>query len=186
MATGLEARGVWPTCSGRRSAAGEPAADHTMCISTTFAPGPGWRSPPAIRPRRRALPTRGLDEAQSRALIGKSASSGAQARSTRRGTGRYAAGGRFGGAVWRVSRRRLGYRGDYQRSAAAAGSSRPATARVEALLDAGADLLACETLPSFAEIQALAALLQEYPAPVPGTPSRCVTPNAWRRRRCAR
>ncbi len=35
--------------------------------------------------------------------------------------------------------------------------------RVEALLDAGADLLACETLPSFAEIQALAALLQEYP-----------------------
>ena len=35
--------------------------------------------------------------------------------------------------------------------------------RVEALLDAGADLLACETLPSFAEIKALAALLSEYP-----------------------
>jgi homocysteine S-methyltransferase len=34
---------------------------------------------------------------------------------------------------------------------------------VEALLDAGADLLACETLPSFAEIKALAALLAGYP-----------------------
>ena len=53
------------------------------------------------------------------------------------------------------------YRGDYQRSAAEFQAfHRP---RVEALLDAGADLLACETLPSFAEIQALAALLQEYP-----------------------
>ena len=35
--------------------------------------------------------------------------------------------------------------------------------RVEALLDAGADLLACETLPSFPEIKALAALLTAYP-----------------------
>lgn len=53
------------------------------------------------------------------------------------------------------------YRGDYQRSAAEFRAfHRP---RVEALLDAGADLLACETLPSFAEIRALAALLQEYP-----------------------
>jgi len=34
---------------------------------------------------------------------------------------------------------------------------------VEALLDAGADLLACETLPSFAEIKALADLLTAYP-----------------------
>ncbi|MDQ8574735.1 homocysteine S-methyltransferase, partial [Klebsiella aerogenes] len=53
------------------------------------------------------------------------------------------------------------YRGDYQRSAEAFQAfHRP---RVEALLDAGADLLACETLPSFAEITALAALLRDYP-----------------------
>lgn len=106
---------------------------------------------------------RGLDEAQSRALIGKSVELARKAREAycREPAGRYAAGGRFGGAVWRVSRRRLGYRGDYQRSAAELQAfHRP---RVEALLDAGADLLACETLPSFAEIQALAALLQEYP-----------------------
>ncbi|WP_370521110.1 homocysteine S-methyltransferase [Pantoea sp. BAV 3049] len=36
--------------------------------------------------------------------------------------------------------------------------------RIRALIDAGADILACETLPSFAEIQALVALLQEFPA----------------------
>ncbi|MDK6882194.1 homocysteine S-methyltransferase family protein, partial [Escherichia coli] len=35
--------------------------------------------------------------------------------------------------------------------------------RVEALLDAGADLLACETLPNFSEIEALAELLTAYP-----------------------
>ncbi len=53
------------------------------------------------------------------------------------------------------------YRGDYQRSAEAFQAfHRP---RVEALLDAGADLLACETLPSFAEITATAALLRDYP-----------------------
>mgnify|MGYP001759762166 CR=1 FL=1 len=34
---------------------------------------------------------------------------------------------------------------------------------MEALLDAGADLLACETLPNFAEIKALAELLTAYP-----------------------
>jgi S-methylmethionine-dependent homocysteine/selenocysteine methylase len=46
---------------------------------------------------------------------------------------------------------------------------------VEALLDAGADLLACETLPSFAEIKALAALLAGYPAPGRGSPLPCAT-----------
>lgn len=35
--------------------------------------------------------------------------------------------------------------------------------RVQALLAAGADLLACETLPSFAEAQALVKLLAEFP-----------------------
>lgn len=53
------------------------------------------------------------------------------------------------------------YRGDYQRSAEEFQAfHRP---RVEALLDAGADLLACETLPNFAEISALAELLTVYP-----------------------
>jgi len=37
-------------------------------------------------------------------------------------------------------------------------------ARVRTLIDAGADLLACETLPSFAETQALVHLLEEFPA----------------------
>ncbi len=35
--------------------------------------------------------------------------------------------------------------------------------RVAALLEAGVDLLACETLPSFGEIQALISLLAEFP-----------------------
>ncbi len=54
------------------------------------------------------------------------------------------------------------YRGDYQRSATQFQDfHRP---RIAALVDAGADLLACETLPSFAELQALTALLQnEFP-----------------------
>jgi homocysteine S-methyltransferase len=53
------------------------------------------------------------------------------------------------------------YRGDYVRPAEEFKAfHRP---RIEALLNAGADLLACETLPSFAEITALADLLTEYP-----------------------
>ncbi|KIS45726.1 homocysteine S-methyltransferase [Kosakonia radicincitans] len=54
------------------------------------------------------------------------------------------------------------YRGDYVRSHEAFQAfHRP---RIDALLKAGADLLACETLPSFAEIKALADLLSsEYP-----------------------
>jgi homocysteine S-methyltransferase len=36
--------------------------------------------------------------------------------------------------------------------------------RVQALVEAGVDLLACETLPSFAEAQALISLLAEFPA----------------------
>ena len=107
---------------------------------------------------------RGLDEAQSRALIGKSVELARKAREaylaenpqagTLLGAG---SGGPYGAFLADGSE----YRGDYQRSAAEFQAfHRP---RVEALLDAGADLLACETLPSFAEIQALAALLQEYP-----------------------
>ncbi|WP_241608301.1 homocysteine S-methyltransferase [Rosenbergiella australiborealis] len=54
------------------------------------------------------------------------------------------------------------YRGDYHLSTEAfIEFHRP---RITQLLAAGADLLACETLPSFAEIQALCQLLKEFPA----------------------
>jgi homocysteine S-methyltransferase len=53
------------------------------------------------------------------------------------------------------------YRGDYALpEAEMMAFHRP---RVQALLAAGADLLACETLPSFAEAQALVKLLAEFP-----------------------
>ncbi|MHA0957714.1 homocysteine S-methyltransferase [Enterobacter ludwigii] len=107
---------------------------------------------------------RGLDEAQSRALIGKSVELARKAREAylaenpRAGTLLVAGSvGPYGAYLADGSE----YRGDYVRSAEAfTDFHRP---RVEALLDAGADLLACETLPSFAEIKALAALLAEYP-----------------------
>ncbi|MFS2221941.1 homocysteine S-methyltransferase [Pantoea sp. B65] len=54
------------------------------------------------------------------------------------------------------------YRGDYRlASAEMMAFHRP---RIAALVAAGVDLLACETLPSFAEIQALVTLLAEFPA----------------------
>jgi homocysteine S-methyltransferase len=57
------------------------------------------------------------------------------------------------------------YRGDYcLPQAEMMAFHRP---RIQALVAAGADILACETLPSFAEIQALVALLTEFP----GTPA---------------
>ncbi|HBR7306478.1 TPA: homocysteine S-methyltransferase [Klebsiella aerogenes] len=107
---------------------------------------------------------RGLDEAQSKALIGKSVELARKAREAylaenpQAGTLLVAGSvGPYGAYLADGSE----YRGDYQRSAEAFQAfHRP---RVEALLDAGADLLACETLPSFAEITALAALLRDYP-----------------------
>lgn len=54
------------------------------------------------------------------------------------------------------------YRGDYELSEAdLVAFHRP---RLAALLAAGADLLACETIPRLAEAQALARLLTEFPA----------------------
>ncbi|WP_253379028.1 homocysteine S-methyltransferase [unidentified bacterial endosymbiont] len=106
----------------------------------------------------------GLDEAQSRALIGKSVELARKAReaylaeNTAAGTLLVAGSvGPYGAYLADGSE----YRGDYARSADEfIAFHRP---RVEALLDAGADLLACETLPSFSEIKALVALLREYP-----------------------
>ncbi|WP_437887237.1 homocysteine S-methyltransferase [Phytobacter sp. V91] len=107
---------------------------------------------------------RGLDEAQSLALIGKSVELARKAREAwiaenpHAGTLLVAGSvGPYGAYLADGSE----YRGDYVRSQAEfIAFHRP---RVEALLDAGADLLACETLPSFAEIQALAALIVDYP-----------------------
>lgn len=107
---------------------------------------------------------RGLDEAQSRALIGKSVELARKAREAYLAENAHAgtllvAGsvGPYGAYLADGSE----YRGDYARSAEEFSAfHRP---RVEALLDAGADLLACETLPSFAEIEALVSLLAEYP-----------------------
>ncbi len=107
---------------------------------------------------------RGLDEAQSRSLIGKSVELARQAResylaenSTAKGLLIAGSVGPYGAYLADGSE----YRGDYQRSAQVFQEfHRP---RVEALLEAGVDLLACETLPSFAEIRALAQLLAEYP-----------------------
>lgn len=107
---------------------------------------------------------RGLDEAQSRALIGKSVELARKAREAylaenpHVGTLLVAGSvGPYGAYLADGSE----YRGDYVRSVEEFTEfHRP---RVEALLDAGADLLACETLPSFAEIKALVALLAEYP-----------------------
>lgn len=107
---------------------------------------------------------RGYDEAQSRALIGKSVELARKAREAylaenpQAGTLLVAGSvGPYGAYLADGSE----YRGDYVRSAAE--FSEFHRSRVEALLDAGADLLACETLPSFAEIKALAELLTGYP-----------------------
>lgn len=107
---------------------------------------------------------RGYDEAQSRALIGKSVELARKAREAylaenpQAGTLLVAGSvGPYGAYLADGSE----YRGDYVCSAAEFSDFH--CSRVEALLDAGADLLACETLPSFAEINALAELLKSYP-----------------------
>lgn len=107
---------------------------------------------------------RGLDEAQSRALIARSVELAREARecyqaeNPQAGTLLVAGSvGPYGAYLADGSE----YRGDYQRSTDEFQAFH--RARVEALLNAGVDLLACETLPSFSEISALAALLAEYP-----------------------
>lgn len=107
---------------------------------------------------------RGLDEAQSRSLIGKSVELARQARESYLAENPTAKGLLIAGSVGPYGAYLADgseYRGDYQRSVQVFQEfHRP---RVEALLEAGVDLLACETLPSFAEIRALAQLLAEYP-----------------------
>lgn len=107
---------------------------------------------------------RGLDQAQSLALIAKSVHLAQQARRDYlaqhpQATPLLVAGsiGPYGAYLADGSE----YRGDYalpQEEMIA--FHRP---RIRALAEAGVDLLACETLPSFSELQALLAVLQEFP-----------------------
>ncbi|MFU0873713.1 homocysteine S-methyltransferase [Kluyvera sichuanensis] len=107
---------------------------------------------------------RGLNEAQARSLIAKSVELAKQARDSYRAENPAAKGLLIAGSVGPYGAYLADgseYRGDYQRSAQVFQDfHRP---RVEALLEAGVDLLACETLPSFDEIRALAQLLEAYP-----------------------
>ncbi|MFP3096200.1 homocysteine S-methyltransferase [Kluyvera sichuanensis] len=107
---------------------------------------------------------RGLNEAQARSLIAKSVELVKQARDSYRAENPAAKGLLIAGSVGPYGAYLADgseYRGDYQRSAQVFQDfHRP---RVEALLEAGVDLLACETLPSFDEIRALAQLLEAYP-----------------------
>lgn len=108
--------------------------------------------------------TRGLDQAQSLALIAQSVELARRAREDYLATQSEAktllvAGsvGPYGAFLADGSE----YRGDYALpETEMMAFHRP---RIAALLAAGADLLACETLPSFAEAQALATLLTEFP-----------------------
>lgn len=108
--------------------------------------------------------TRGLDEAQSLALIAQSVELARRARhdylAVRPDARTLLVAGSVGpyGAFLADGSE---YRGDYALpEAEMMAFHRP---RVQALLAAGADLLACETLPSFAEAQALVKLLAEFP-----------------------
>ena len=107
---------------------------------------------------------RGLNEAQARSLIAKSVELAKQARDSYYAENPTAKGLLIAGSVGPYGAYLADgseYRGDYQRSAQVFQDfHRP---RVEALLEAGVDLLACETLPSFDEIRALAQLLEAYP-----------------------
>ena len=107
---------------------------------------------------------RGLDETQSRALIARSVELARQARDAYRAENPAAKGLLIAGSIGPYGAYLADgseYRGDYQRSAQVFQDfHRP---RIDALLEAGADLLACETLSSFDEIRALAQLLVEYP-----------------------
>ncbi|MCO7510786.1 homocysteine S-methyltransferase [Serratia fonticola] len=108
---------------------------------------------------------RGLDESQSLALIAQSVHLAQQARADYlaqcpQQLPLLVAGsvGPYGAYLADGSE----YRGDYRLpQAEMIAFHRP---RITALANAGVDLLACETLPSFAELQALLALLAEFPA----------------------
>ncbi|MDT3249320.1 homocysteine S-methyltransferase [Serratia sp. root2] len=107
---------------------------------------------------------RGLNQQQSLALIAKSVQLAQQARSDYLAQHPQAAPLLIAGSVGPYGAYLADgseYRGDYSLPQdEMIAFHRP---RIAALAEAGVDLLACETLPSFSELQALLALLQEFP-----------------------
>ncbi|MFI8418596.1 homocysteine S-methyltransferase [Serratia sp. NPDC078593] len=108
---------------------------------------------------------RGLDGAQSLALIAKSVQLAQRARSAYLAQHPQAAPLLIAGSVGPYGAFLADgseYRGDYALSQAEMMAfHRP---RISALAQAGVDVLACETLPSFAELQALLTLLNDFPS----------------------
>lgn len=107
---------------------------------------------------------RGLDQEQSLALIAKSVQLAQRARRDYLAVHPQAAPLLIAGSVGPYGAYLADgseYRGDYRLAQDdMIAFHRP---RIAALAAAGVDLLACETLPSFAELQALLTLLQEFP-----------------------
>ncbi|MBA0035508.1 homocysteine S-methyltransferase [Pantoea sp. BIGb0393] len=107
---------------------------------------------------------RGLDDAQALALIKQSVQLAQRARDDYRASSASTAPLLVAGSVGPYGAflaNGAEYRGDYALPEEEMKAfHRP---RVTALLQAGVDLLACETLPSFAEAQALISLLAEFP-----------------------
>ena len=107
---------------------------------------------------------RGLDSGQASALIRQSVTLAQRARDDYRAASGSEAPLLVAGSVGPYGAYLANgaeYRGDYALPAAEMKDfHRP---RVAALLEGGVDLLACETLPSFGEIQALISLLAEFP-----------------------
>lgn len=107
---------------------------------------------------------RGLDEQTSLALIARSVELASRARADYQATNPQAGSLLIAGSVGPYGAYLADgseYRGDYSLpQPAMMDFHRP---RIRALVEAGADILACETLPSFAEIQALVAVLAEFP-----------------------
>ncbi|MEG3127654.1 homocysteine S-methyltransferase [Pantoea cypripedii] len=107
---------------------------------------------------------RGLDEAQALALIRQSATLAKRARDDYRAASGSSAPLLVAGSVGPYGAflaNGAEYRGDYALPEDEMKAfHRP---RIAALLEAGVDLLACETLPSFAEAEALVSLLAEFP-----------------------
>ena len=109
------------------------------------------------------LEKRGLDEGQAHQLIQKSAelAESARSRALRQDPQRkmFIAGsiGPYGAYLADGSE----YRGDY--SLSKVDFKHFHRLRMKALVDGGVDILACETMPCFAEVEALLELLEEFP-----------------------
>ncbi|OWS77625.1 homocysteine S-methyltransferase [Pantoea sp. VS1] len=165
LATELEARGcnLADTLWSAKVLMGNPELIYQVHYDY-FAAGANVAITASYQATPLGFAARGLDSGQASALIRQSVTLAQRARDDyRAATGSEApllvAGsvGPYGAYLANGAE----YRGDYGLPAAEMKDfHRP---RVAALLEAGVDLLACETLPSFGEIQALISLLAEFP-----------------------